>query len=115
MGPDCKLANGLALENRIRPVFVGRGFGNYEDRQTRDDVRYVLTYTSPYVGYEGRVIRDVLDAYPSRAIVTTFRVAETAAGSDRAALVDKFGALDAWSEQPAVSRERRRIGAHAPD
>ena len=110
-----KLANGLALENRIRPVFVGRGFGNYEDRQTRDDVRYVLTYTSPYVGYEGRVIRDVLDAYPSRAIVTTFRVAETAAGSDRAALVDKFGALDAWSEQPAVSRERRRIGAHAPD
>ena len=25
-----KLANGLALENRIRPIFVGRGFGNYE-------------------------------------------------------------------------------------
>ena len=29
-----KLANGLSLENRIRPVFVGRGFGNYDDRKT---------------------------------------------------------------------------------
>ena len=27
-----KLANGLALENRIRPIFVGRQFGNYADR-----------------------------------------------------------------------------------
>jgi hypothetical protein len=24
-----KLANGLALDNRIRPIFVGNGFGNY--------------------------------------------------------------------------------------
>ena len=39
-----KLANGLALESRIRPVFVGRDFGNYEDRFRRDDVRYLLTY-----------------------------------------------------------------------
>ncbi len=30
-----KLANGLALESRITPVFVGRGFGNYEDRARR--------------------------------------------------------------------------------
>ncbi len=30
-----KLANGLALENGIRPLFVGRGFGNYEDRTAR--------------------------------------------------------------------------------
>ena len=29
-----KLANGLSLENRIRPIFVGRGFGNYEDRKS---------------------------------------------------------------------------------
>jgi hypothetical protein len=41
-----KLANGLSLENQIRPVFVGTGFGNYEDRKRRDDVRYILT-TSP--------------------------------------------------------------------
>ena len=60
-----KLANGLALENGIRPVFVGRGFGNYADRKTRDDVRYILTYVSPRVGYEAdSVIQDVLDAYP---------------------------------------------------
>ena len=31
-----KLANGLSLENSIRPVFVGRGFGNYEDRKQRN-------------------------------------------------------------------------------
>ena len=59
-----KLANGLSLENRIRPVFVGRGFGNYADRKQRDDVRYILTYIEPRVGYEGPVIQDVLDAYP---------------------------------------------------
>jgi 4-amino-4-deoxy-L-arabinose transferase-like glycosyltransferase len=86
-----KLANGLALENRIRPIFVGRGFGNYADRTTRDDVRYVLTYVAPYVGYEGRVIQDVLNAYPRRTIVATFTVSETAAGYDRAVLIDKFG------------------------
>ena len=28
-----KLANGLALENRIRPIFIGHGFGNYDDRK----------------------------------------------------------------------------------
>jgi len=86
-----KLANGLALENRIRPVFVGREFGNYADRKTRDDVRYILTYIEPRVGYEGPVIRDVLDAYPRRRIIMTFDVAETTGGHDRAALIDKFG------------------------
>ena len=86
-----KLANGLALENRIRPVFVGREFGNYADRKTRDDVRYILTYIEPRVGYEGPVIRDVLDAYPHRRIIMTFDVAETTGGHDRAALIDKFG------------------------
>lgn len=86
-----KLASGLALENRIRPVFVGRGFGNYEDRKVRDDVRYILTYVAPWVGYEGRVITDVLDAYPNHRIIMTFHVAETTTGHDRAALIDKFG------------------------
>jgi 4-amino-4-deoxy-L-arabinose transferase-like glycosyltransferase len=86
-----KLANGLSLENRIRPIFVGRGFGNYDDRKRRDDVRYILTYTAPYVGYEGRVIQDVLGAYPDQRIIMTFDVAETATGHDRAALIDKFG------------------------
>jgi 4-amino-4-deoxy-L-arabinose transferase-like glycosyltransferase len=86
-----KLANGLALENRIRPVFVGRGFGNYEDRKDRNDVRYILTYVAPCVGYEGRVITDVIDAYPERRVLLTFDVAETPWGRDRAALIDKFG------------------------
>jgi 4-amino-4-deoxy-L-arabinose transferase-like glycosyltransferase len=90
-----KLANGLSLENRIKPIFVGRGFGNYTDRMTRDDVRYILTYIAPSVGYESQrqnpVIQDVLDAYPNRKIIMTFDVAETATGQDRAALIDKFG------------------------
>lgn len=90
-----KLANGLALDNRIRPIFVGRGFGNYEDRKTRDDVRYILTYIVPSLGYESQarnpVITDVLDAYPNRRVVMTFDVAQTSSGHDRAALFDKFG------------------------
>ncbi|MFO7693542.1 MAG: glycosyltransferase family 39 protein [Vicinamibacterales bacterium] len=84
-----KLANGLALESRIRPVFVGRGFGNYDDRLERDDVRYVLTYTKPYLGYEGRVIQDVLRGTRWR-VVRTFRVAETTTGDDEAALIEKL-------------------------
>jgi hypothetical protein len=99
-----KLANGLALENRIRPIFVGRGFGNYADRKTRDDVRYVLTYISPYVGYEGRVIRDVLEAYPQRTVIMTFAVAETGSGADQAALMDKFGAPHKTSQSAADPR-----------
>jgi 4-amino-4-deoxy-L-arabinose transferase-like glycosyltransferase len=86
-----KLANGLALENRIRPIFVGRNFGNYEDRKRRDDVRYILTYVAPCVGYEGPVINDVLAAYPGHRVVFEFDVAETSGGHDRAALIDKFG------------------------
>jgi hypothetical protein len=96
-----KLANGMSLDNRIRPVFVGNHFGNYDDRTSRDDVRYVLTYASPYVGYEGRVIRDVLAAYPHRAIVARFEVTETSDG-DRAILVDKFGARDGAPPAPAL-------------
>jgi hypothetical protein len=90
-----KLANGLALENGIRPVFIGREFGNYEDRKTRDDVRYILTYIAPSLGYESQahnpVILDVIDAYPNHKIIATLDVAETATGHDRAALIDKFG------------------------
>jgi len=86
-----KLANGLSLENGIRPIFVGREFGNYADRKQRDDVRYILTYVAPYIGYEGPVIQDVLEAYPDRTIIRMFDVAETATGHDRAALIDKFG------------------------
>jgi hypothetical protein len=90
-----KLANGLSLENRIRPVFVGRGFGNYDDRKSRDDVRYILTYVAPSLGYESQagnpVIQDVLSAYPNYRIIMTFDVAETTTGHDRAALIDKFG------------------------
>jgi hypothetical protein len=85
-----KLANGLALENRIRPVFVGNGFGNYVDRLERDDIRYLVTYLRPLVGYEGRdAIRPVLEAYPNREVIRTYEVSESAAGDDLAALIDK--------------------------
>jgi hypothetical protein len=84
-----KLANGLALENRIKPIFVGRGFGNYDDRLSRDDVPYILTYVAPREGYEGPVILDVLQAYPQRRIIWTVDVAESPGGHDRAALFIK--------------------------
>jgi 4-amino-4-deoxy-L-arabinose transferase-like glycosyltransferase len=84
-----KLANGLALENRIRPIFVGRQFGNYDDRLTRNDVPWLLTYVAPRTGYEGPVILDVLAAYPDHRAVWTFDVAETTSGQDRAALIAK--------------------------
>jgi Dolichyl-phosphate-mannose-protein mannosyltransferase len=84
-----KLANGLALENRIRPLFIGHGFGNFEDRKMRGDVRYILTYTDPEIGHEGDQIVDVLAAYPGWRIIMTFPVAETPSGHDRAALIDK--------------------------
>lgn len=87
-----KLANGLSLESRIRPVFIGQNFGNYEDRLSRDDIRYLLTYTSPALGFEGRVIRDVLDAYPGWKVLETFEVCESAGGLDVAALIDKMPA-----------------------
>jgi 4-amino-4-deoxy-L-arabinose transferase-like glycosyltransferase len=104
-----KLANGLSLENRIRPVFIGRGFGNYDDRKTRDDVRYILTYVAPSLGYESQahnpVIQDVIDAYPDQRIIMTFDVAETATGHDRAALIDKFGG-GARRESPQSGRAK---------
>src|SRR5207247_9945732 len=69
-----KLANGLSLENRIRPIFIGHEFGNYADRKDRNDVRYILTYTTPWLGYEGSQIKDVLDANPGWRIFTEFTV-----------------------------------------
>lgn len=84
-----KLANGLALENRIRPIFIGHGFGNYADRKDRWDVRYILTYTDPGIGHEGDQINDVLAAYPGWRIIMTFDVAETPSGHDTAALIEK--------------------------
>jgi hypothetical protein len=92
-----KLANGLALENRIRPIFIGRGFGNYADRFDRDDVRYILTYDLPRVGYESQrgLIEEILDRYPNRQPMATFEVDETP-GADRAVLIDKHpGAVPA--------------------
>jgi hypothetical protein len=87
-----KLANGLSLENRIRPIFIGHGFGNYDDRLQRDDVRYILTYVSPSVGFESQagsdMIQEILDRYPHRRTVATMTVNETG-GPDRAALIEK--------------------------
>jgi 4-amino-4-deoxy-L-arabinose transferase-like glycosyltransferase len=84
-----KLANGLDLENRIHPIFIGHAFGNYADRLKRDDVRYILTYTVPQPGYEGSQILDVLAASPGRRIIMTFDVAESPGGHDKAALFEK--------------------------
>lgn len=84
-----KLSNGLALENRIKPVFVGRDFGNYADRFERDDIRYVLTYSAPRLGYEGPVIREVVEAYPQHRVLWTFDVRETTSGLDQAMLLEK--------------------------
>lgn len=88
-----KLANGLALESRIRPIFVGNGFGNYEDRLRRDDARYILTYDLPRIGFESSdgsgLIDGILEQYPRRRTIATFVVDETPL-PDRAALIDKF-------------------------
>lgn len=84
-----KLANGLSLESRIRPVFVGRQFGNYADRLDRDDVEYVLTYISPEVGFEGPVINEVLEAHRDNRVLWTTPVAETTCGCDAAAFIAK--------------------------
>lgn len=87
-----KLANGMALESRIRPLFVGNGFGNYEDRLRRDDARYILTYDLPRIGYESSdgsgLIDGILDHYPHRRVVARFVVDETP-DPDRAVLIDK--------------------------
>ena len=102
-----KLANGLSLENRIRPIFVGRDFGNYADRLSRDDVRYILTYELPREGYESQpgLIREILDRYPQRRVVATFDVDETP-GPDRAVLIEK---------QPGVAAVRATGTHRAPD
>jgi 4-amino-4-deoxy-L-arabinose transferase-like glycosyltransferase len=87
-----KLANGLSLENRIHPIFVGHGFGNYVDRLHRDDAGYILTYVSPEVGYESGagsgLIQEILDQYPNRRIIALLPVDETG-GRDQAALIEK--------------------------
>jgi hypothetical protein len=87
-----KLANGLALDNRIRPLFVGNGFGNYADRFVRDDAGYILTYDLPRIGFESsdgsELIQQILNRYPSRRVVATFQVDETP-DPDRAVLIEK--------------------------
>ena len=82
-----KLANGMALESRIRPVFVGTGFGNYDDRLKRPEIRYALTYTRPWLAYEGRILLDVLNARRWR-IIHRFPVVESLSGDDEAVLVE---------------------------
>lgn len=98
-----KLANGLSLENRIRPLFVGNEFGNWADRFERDDARYILTYDLPRIGYESSdgsgLIQSILDRYPGWRVVATFPVDETRM-EDRAVLVDKFPSLS-----PAHARD----------
>lgn len=84
-----KLANGLALDNGIRPLFIGPGFGNFADRLSPSDVEWVLTYSRPRLGFEGAVIREVLDHSPGWQIVARFKVAETRAGDDEAVLIRK--------------------------
>jgi 4-amino-4-deoxy-L-arabinose transferase-like glycosyltransferase len=92
-----KLANGLDLESGITPVFVGRNFGNYDDRTMRHDVRYLLTYSQPKrpgeaFGYESQrgLIAEILASCPGWTVVREFDVAETPGGRDRAVLIDKY-------------------------
>ena len=94
---------------------MGRGFGNYEDRKQRDDVRYILTYVAPYVGYEGSVVQEVLEAYPNRLIIRTFDVAETPTGHDRAALIDKLGDTSGAAGAGSRVSVPNRIGTRAQD
>jgi hypothetical protein len=88
-----KLANGLSLDNRIRPMFVGNGFGNYANRFEAGQGRYILTYDLPRIGYESSdgsgLIQGILSHFPRHRTVATFEVDETA-GADRAVLIDKF-------------------------
>jgi hypothetical protein len=91
------LANGLSLENQIHPIFIGHGFGNYVDRLQRDDVRYILTYVSPRVGYESQadsnMIQELLNHYPHRRSIAAFVVNGTGP-ADRAELFDKAPGSD---------------------
>ena len=101
-----KLANGLALENGIKPLFVGNHFGNYEDRLRRDDVQYLLTYDLPRIGYESSdgsgLIDGILERYPQRRIVATFVVDETPE-ADRAVLIDKGPGAETRASVPTES------------
>jgi hypothetical protein len=49
----------------------------------------VLTYSRPRLGFEGAVIREVLDHSPGWQVVGRFKVAETRAGDDEAVLIRK--------------------------
>jgi 4-amino-4-deoxy-L-arabinose transferase-like glycosyltransferase len=84
-----KLANGLALDNGIRPLFIGPGFGNYADRFDRPDADWILTYSRPRLGFEGAVVREVLDRLPGWEIRARFAVAETRLAPDEAILIRK--------------------------
>lgn len=86
-----KLANGLALENTIRPLYIGVGFGNYADRFERTDVAYAATYVRPWLGYESPATRELLDALPGWTIVARLPVAESFGGDDEMAIVRKAG------------------------
>jgi hypothetical protein len=98
-----KLANGLDLDNQIKPIFIGRGFGNYADRFDRDDVRYILTYDLPKLGFESQpgLIAELLARYPYAQPVATFDVEETT-DADRAVLIDKGRFLAAGPPAPRL-------------
>jgi hypothetical protein len=84
-----KLANGLALENGIRPFYIGPHFGNYDDKGLWASVPYVLTYVAPRLGYEGEAILDLLGASPGWRVTAQFPVSESTGGQDVAALIVK--------------------------
>ena len=89
-------ASGLSLENRIRPLFIGNGYGNYADRLDRPDVRYILTEIVPAIGYESQkgsgLIQGILDRTPGWRVVAVYDVTafDGRDAIDRAVLIDKF-------------------------
>jgi hypothetical protein len=110
-----KLANGMALENFIRPIFIGNQFGNYADRLSRDDARYILTYGLPEIGRESGhnsgLIKEILDHYPNWRRIATFDVDETR-DRDQAWLIDKLpGTSSSGPAPPAPASGSNR----APD
>ena len=98
-------------------IFVGRGFGNYDDRLQRDDVRYILTYDLPErrIRKPGRsgLIQEILDAIRNRRIIATFDVDETPRRRSRRAHRQAARRYGRTSDRSCARLDDDPIKAHA--